>query len=94
MAAKTYRFPHALGRDAAIRRLEPAIAQIAGQYGLGRSDAPDGSLALRRTGVDAQVRVGETEVEVAVELNWFLEKTVRERIEDALHKDFAPLLRG
>ena len=94
MAAKTYRFPHSLGRETARTRLEPAIEGLARQYGLQRTDAEDGALALQRTGVDARVRIGETEVEVAVELNWFLEKTVRDRIEDALHKDFPSLLRG
>lgn len=94
MAAKKYRFAHTLGRREALARLEPAIDGLARQYGLDRADDPDGTLTLQRTGVDASVKIADDAVEVAVELNWFLEKTLRDRIEDALHKDFPPLLRG
>ncbi len=94
MASKIYRFPHALGRQVAMFRLESAIDGLASQYGLNRVDTADGTLTLQRTGVDASIQVGDAEVEVAVELNWFLEKTFRDRIEDSLHKDFPPLLRG
>ena len=94
MAAKTYRFAHALGRHEALARLEPAIDGLARQYGLNRADTPDGTLTLQRTGVEARVQVADDVIEVAVELNWFLERTLRDRIEDAIHKDFQPLLRG
>lgn len=93
MAAKTYRFSHDLGRELAIQRLEPALDSLARQYGLERLPPHDGKLVLRRTGVDAHVFVADGDVEIVVDLNWFLEKTVRERIEDALHKDIPPLLR-
>jgi len=94
MAEKTYRFPHAIGKESASQRLEATIESLSRQYGLARAELPDGATALRRTGVDAVVRFHEDAVEVAVDLNWFLEKTIRERIEDALHKGFPPLLRG
>ncbi len=94
MATKEYRFSHDLGTQEATSRIRPVLDDLMKTYQLSLDAPSAGKYRLHRTGVEANVVVGENEVVVAVDLNWFLEKAIRSRLEDQLHGQFAPLLKA
>jgi len=94
MATKEYRFPHSLGSAAALDRVRPALDEMMKTYQLALDARPDGTFRLHRTGVEANIVVGDQDVVVSVDLTWFLEKAIRNRLEDQLHRQFPPILKA
>ncbi len=94
MATKEYRFPHGLGATEAGARVRPVIDELTRTYQLSLDAPVDGKYRLHRTGVEANVSVGDKDVVVSVDLNWFLEKAIRSKLEDQLHRQFPPILRA
>lgn len=94
MATKEYRFPHELGSQEAATRVRPILDDLIRTYQL-NLDAPHAlKFRLHRTGVDANVSVNEKDILVSVDLNWFLEKAIRSKLEDQLHSKFPPILKA
>jgi hypothetical protein len=92
MASKSYRFDHKLGLPEVTKRAGPALEQLAEKYGLTREDLGGGRFRMSRTGVEATIRLAEATIEATVELNWLLEKTVRLKLEDTLHRRITSIL--
>jgi putative polyhydroxyalkanoate system protein len=92
MASKSYRFDHKLGLKEATKRADPVLAELASKYGLTREDQGGGKYRLSRTGVEASIRLTESTIEATVDLNWLLEKTVRLKLEDTLHRRITSIL--
>ena len=84
MGKKTYTYRHSLGAAEAARRIEPAIEEMAKKYGLKMERGGDGRTRLSRTGVEAVIEVGDSEVSASVELSWMLEKTLRGQVEKGI----------
>lgn len=93
MAKKTYQFPHELGTSPAAERVRPFLQDLSRQFNLALDAGENGAFKLHRTGIAADVAITESEVLVSVDLNWFLEKTIRAQIEDGLHEKLVPLLK-
>ena len=94
MATKSYRFEHKLDIDTALARLMPVLDSISLQYSLEKDMLAPQRVKYSRSGVDADVQVTDKEVVITVDLSWFLEKVIRSRVEDSLHKGIPPLLRS
>ena len=94
MSTKEYRFPHDLGGGEARTRVKPFLDELVRTYGLTLESPTDQRFRLSRTGVDANVTVDEREIVIAVDLNWFLEKTVRSQLEDKLHAKLPQVLKA
>lgn len=94
MADKTYRFGHRLGGEEARRRIRPVVEDLCRTYGLNLEAPATDRLSLTRSGVTADVAIGDQEVAVRVELNWFLEKSIRKQVEDRLHQMFPEVLKS
>jgi len=94
MADKTYRFSHRLGGEEARRRILPVVDDLCRTYGLTLQTPSPERLSLTRSGVTADVTVGDQEVAVRVDLNWFLEKSIRKQVEDRLHQMFPEVLKN
>lgn len=92
MAKKVYRFSHGIRIAVVLERIGSAVESIAQKYGLTTEELGAGAYRLHRSGVEAQISVHEDAVVVEVDLNWFLEKAVRQPLEDALHAKIPPLL--
>ena len=93
MSTKEYRFPHELGVKEATARVQPVLDEIIRTYQLNLDTPADGKFRLHRTGVEANVAVNDLDIVVAVDLNWFLEKTIRNKLEDLLHQKFPAILK-
>ena len=94
MATKEYRFPHELGETEAATRIRPVLDDLIKAYQLNLDAPADGTFRLHRTGVDANVTVGDNEILVTVDLNWFLEKAIRSKLDDQLHEKIRPILKA
>lgn len=94
MADKTYRFGHRLGGEEARRRIRPLVEELCRTYGLSLDSPAGDRLTLTRSGVTADVAIGDQEVAVRVDLNWFLEKSIRKQVEDRLHQMFPEVLKS
>lgn len=93
MAEKTYRFGHRLGAEEARKRILPVVEDLCRTYGLSLGTPATDRISLTRSGVSADVAIGEQEVAVRVDLNWFLEKSIRKQVEDRLHQMFPEVLK-
>jgi hypothetical protein len=94
LATKEYRFPHELGGAEARTRVKPVLDELVRAYGLNMESPSEERFRLSRTGVDANVTVADREIVIAVDLNWFLEKTVRSQLEDRLHNRILTVLKA
>jgi hypothetical protein len=94
MASKEYRFPHDLGDAEAASRIRPVLDELLRTYQLNLDAPGGGKFRLHRTGVDANVTVSEKDILVVVELNWFLEKAIRSKLDDQIHEKFPPILKA
>lgn len=92
MASKTYRFEHGLGKNEARKRIQPMLDELCRKYGLEYRDCGNDTCRLSRTGVDVIVAINENSIDATVDLNWLLEKTIREKLEDRLHQQMMSLL--
>jgi hypothetical protein len=68
------------------------LSELTGKYGLAREDRGPGSYRLHRSGVEANIAVGDADVTIDVELSWLLEKTARGTLEDTLNRKVGSLL--
>jgi hypothetical protein len=94
MATKVYRFLHELGSSEATARVRPVLDELLRTYQLTLDTTTAGKFRLHRTGVDANVTVGDNEILVTVDLNWFLEKAIRSKLDDQLHEKIRPILKA
>jgi hypothetical protein len=84
MGAKTYTFPHALGREEAMKRAAPMAENIARKYMM-TSTTTDTGFLMSGKGTKATVLVTDTSVEITMELPFLIEKIAGNQIEAELN---------
>jgi hypothetical protein len=94
MSKKPYRFPHALGVDSAVSRIESGLGDIAREYSLTVQRKSRTDFFLHRMGADITVEITNDCVNVTVDLAWVVERTgIRIKIEEGINSRLPPLLR-
>ncbi|MBM4395164.1 MAG: polyhydroxyalkanoic acid system family protein [Deltaproteobacteria bacterium] len=83
MGVKTYRYPHKLGMEEALKRAAPVADSLARKYMMKREDTPEG-FHLTGKGTDAKVVVADDYVELTVELGFLIEKLARDTLDREL----------
>jgi putative polyhydroxyalkanoate system protein len=84
MGAKTYKFPHALGREEAMKRAAPMAENLARKYMMTSTTNETGFL-MSGKGTKATVLVTDTSVEITMELPFLIEKIAGNQIEAELN---------
>ena len=84
MGAKTYRFPHALGREEAMKRAAPMADNLARKYMMQATTTETG-FEMSGKGTKATVLVTDTSVEITMELPFLIEKIAGNQIESELN---------
>ena len=84
MGAKTYTFPHALGREEAIKRAAPMAENLAKKYMM-KVTSTDTGFEMAGKGTSAKVVVTDTTVQITMELPFLIEKLAGNQIESVLN---------